>query len=58
MILARVYRMLAEAESEFYSVAGAERLAERLPEFTEGRALVAVAGEVRTTAAWERVVRR
>ncbi len=35
---------LAEADSEFYSVAGAERLAERLPAFTQGRALIGVCG--------------
>src|SRR4051794_37331695 len=35
---------LADAESEFYTVAGAERLASRLPEFNEGRALIAVGG--------------
>ena len=34
---------LAEA-GEFYSVAGAERLAERLPSFSTGRALIAVCG--------------
>jgi sulfide:quinone oxidoreductase len=34
---------LAEAD-EFYSVAGAERLAERLPSFSGGRALIAVCG--------------
>ena len=35
---------LAEGGNEFYSVAGAERLAELLPEFTEGRAVVGVCG--------------
>jgi sulfide:quinone oxidoreductase len=35
---------LAEAGNEFYSVAGAERLAEILPEFKSGRALVGVCG--------------
>src|SRR4029077_1008167 len=35
---------LAEAGNEFYSVAGAERLAELLPGFTEGRAIVGVCG--------------
>jgi sulfide:quinone oxidoreductase len=35
---------LAAAESEFYSVPGAEHLATRLPDFTEGRAVIAVGG--------------
>ena len=35
---------LAEGGNEFYSVAGAERLAELLPDFTDGRALVGVCG--------------
>lgn len=35
---------LREAGDEFYSVAGAERLAEILPEFTGGRAIVGVCG--------------
>ncbi|MCB0864887.1 MAG: FAD-dependent oxidoreductase [Solirubrobacterales bacterium] len=35
---------LAEVDSEFYSVAGAERLAKVLPEFEGGRALVGVCG--------------
>jgi sulfide:quinone oxidoreductase len=35
---------LAEGGNEFYSVAGAERLAEIVPEFSEGHALIAVAG--------------
>ena len=35
---------LAEGENEFYSVAGAERLREILPTFTEGRAVVGVCG--------------
>ena len=35
---------LAEAGNEFYSVAGAERLAEVLPIFTRGRAIVGVCG--------------
>jgi sulfide:quinone oxidoreductase len=35
---------LAEAGNEFYSVAGAERLAEILPTFTAGRALIGVCG--------------
>jgi sulfide:quinone oxidoreductase len=35
---------LAEAGNEFYSVAGAERLAEVLPGFTRGRAIVGVCG--------------
>lgn len=35
---------LAEAGNEFYSVAGAERLAELLPGFTQGRAIVGVCG--------------
>jgi sulfide:quinone oxidoreductase len=35
---------LAEAGNEFYSVAGAERLAELLPTFSEGRAIVGVCG--------------
>ena len=33
---------LAEGGNEFYSVAGAERLRERLPAFTKGRAIVGV----------------
>src|ERR1700690_1138782 len=33
---------LAEAGNEFYSVAGAERLGELLPSFTEGRAVIGV----------------
>jgi sulfide:quinone oxidoreductase len=35
---------LLEAGNEFYSVAGAERLAELLPEFTRGRAVIGVCG--------------
>jgi sulfide:quinone oxidoreductase len=35
---------LAEGGNEFYSVAGAERLAQVLPTFTRGRALVGVCG--------------
>ena len=35
---------LAEAGNEFYSVAGAERLRELLPDFTGGRAIVGVCG--------------
>lgn len=35
---------LADGDSELYSVAGAARLAERLPTFTEGRAIVGVCG--------------
>jgi sulfide:quinone oxidoreductase len=35
---------LAEANSEFYSEAGAERLATRVPEFSKGRALIGVCG--------------
>ncbi|HWW66340.1 MAG TPA: FAD-dependent oxidoreductase [Solirubrobacterales bacterium] len=35
---------LAEGGNEFYSVAGAERLGELLPTFTEGRAVVGVCG--------------
>jgi sulfide:quinone oxidoreductase len=35
---------LAEVESEFYSVAGAEKLAEAIPAFSAGRALVGVCG--------------
>jgi sulfide:quinone oxidoreductase len=35
---------LAEAGNEFYSVAGAERLADVLPGFTRGRAVVGVCG--------------
>jgi sulfide:quinone oxidoreductase len=35
---------LAEGESEFYSVAGAERLREVLPGFSQGRAIVGVCG--------------
>ena len=35
---------LAEAGNEFYSVPGAERLAELLPDFTQGRAIVGVCG--------------
>ena len=35
---------LAEGGNEFYSVAGAERLAELLPTFTQGRAIVGVCG--------------
>jgi sulfide:quinone oxidoreductase len=35
---------LAEGGNEFYSVAGAERLAEMLPTFTRGRAIVGVCG--------------
>jgi sulfide:quinone oxidoreductase len=35
---------LAQGGNEFYSVAGAERLAELLPTFTRGRALVGVCG--------------
>ena len=35
---------LAEAGNEFYSVAGAERLAEVLPTFSQGRAIIGVCG--------------
>lgn len=35
---------LAEAGNEFYSVAGAERLAELLPGFSRGRAIIGVCG--------------
>jgi sulfide:quinone oxidoreductase len=35
---------LAEAGNEFYSVAGAERLAEVLPAFSHGRAIIGVCG--------------
>jgi sulfide:quinone oxidoreductase len=35
---------LAEVGSEFYSVAGAERLREVLPDFSEGRAVIGVCG--------------
>jgi sulfide:quinone oxidoreductase len=35
---------LAEGGNEFYSVAGAERLAEILPTFTQGRAIIGVCG--------------
>jgi sulfide:quinone oxidoreductase len=35
---------LAEAGNEFYSVAGAERMREVLPKFSEGRAVVGVCG--------------
>ena len=35
---------LAEGGNEFYSVAGAERLAELLPDFDRGRAIVGVCG--------------
>jgi sulfide:quinone oxidoreductase len=35
---------LAEAGNEFYSVAGAERLAQIIPTFTKGRAVVGVCG--------------
>jgi sulfide:quinone oxidoreductase len=35
---------LAEAGNEFYSLAGAERLAELLPTFSKGRAIVGVCG--------------
>lgn len=35
---------LAEAGNEFYSLAGAERLAELLPAFSQGRAVVGVCG--------------
>jgi sulfide:quinone oxidoreductase len=35
---------LAESGNEFYSVAGAQRLGELLPRFTEGRAVVGVCG--------------
>jgi sulfide:quinone oxidoreductase len=35
---------LAEAGNEFYSVAGAERLAELLPAFSSGRAIVGICG--------------
>ena len=35
---------LAEAGNEFYSVAGAERLAELLPDFSRGRAIIGVCG--------------
>src|SRR5579862_6794368 len=35
---------LADAGNEFYSVAGAERLADLLPSFTSGRAIIGVCG--------------
>jgi sulfide:quinone oxidoreductase len=35
---------LAEVDSEFYSVAGAEKLAEVIPSFSSGRALIGVCG--------------
>ena len=35
---------LADAGNEFYSVAGAQRVGELLPDFTEGEALVAICG--------------
>jgi sulfide:quinone oxidoreductase len=35
---------LAQGGNEFYSVAGAERLAELLPTFTQGRAIIGVCG--------------
>jgi sulfide:quinone oxidoreductase len=35
---------LADGGNEFYSVAGAQRLADLLPDFTQGRALVGVCG--------------
>jgi sulfide:quinone oxidoreductase len=35
---------LADGDNEFYSVAGAERLAERLADFSEGRAVIGVCG--------------
>jgi sulfide:quinone oxidoreductase len=35
---------LVEAGNEFYSVAGAERMAELLPDFTSGQALIGVCG--------------
>jgi sulfide:quinone oxidoreductase len=35
---------LAAVDSEFYSVAGAEKLAEAIPNFTSGRALIGVCG--------------
>jgi sulfide:quinone oxidoreductase len=35
---------LAEADSEFYSVAGAERLRDVIPDFSEGQAVVGVCG--------------
>jgi sulfide:quinone oxidoreductase len=35
---------LAEVDSEFYSVAGAEKLAKAIPAFSEGRALIGVCG--------------
>jgi NADPH-dependent 2,4-dienoyl-CoA reductase/sulfur reductase-like enzyme len=35
---------LAEVDSEFYSVAGAEKLARKIPSFSEGRALIGVCG--------------
>ena len=35
---------LAEADSEFYSVAGAERLAPRIASFSSGRAIIGVCG--------------
>jgi sulfide:quinone oxidoreductase len=35
---------LLESDNEFYSVAGAERLAEVLPSFTSGRAVIGVCG--------------
>jgi NADPH-dependent 2,4-dienoyl-CoA reductase/sulfur reductase-like enzyme len=41
---------LAEAGNEFYSVAGAERLAEVLPRFSRGRAIIGVCGAPFITA--------
>jgi sulfide:quinone oxidoreductase len=35
---------MAEIDSEFYSVAGAEKLAEAIPDFSSGRALIGVCG--------------
>lgn len=35
---------LADGDNEFYSVAGAARLAERLPDFSQGRAVIGVCG--------------
>jgi len=35
---------LAEVDSEFYSVAGAEKMAAAIPEFSQGRAVIGVCG--------------
>jgi sulfide:quinone oxidoreductase len=35
---------MAEVDSEFYSVAGAEKLAEAIPSFSSGRALIGICG--------------